>query len=623
MTPPNSATPDALPRASAGSDPTANSDPATCSAGPSPSGDPDPRARRRTRWVRAAQVGVGLSLGLALAEGGFWLRDDGAFPHVNFYIADPDLGARLEPGASMRFRLGDNPTTTIHVNAQGFRGDDWGPPEPEQILVLGDSQVFGLGVEDGETFSARLAELTGRPVLNAGVPTYGPDEYLALAETLLEERSPKTVVYVLNFVNDPFELGRPNTERHVVWDGWAVRRETASDLSRVRAFPGRRWLMSQSHLVYGLRRWWHQRDEQARAETTAADAGVASEGQWQDLLQPEFRTSVETAKQRRAELEVAQAALQREIDAAERREAEHSAALEEAVNARETELEELEEQISELDGLIAGDPFGSNRDRLILGANPGDIIRDTYSESTRSITVTAEMYAAAAKRKKTRSREAARDKAARKAARKPLLARRDALLATESDIDPEGSELETDAPAPGAELDAELPIGVDTRSVFEPHLAELRALCDRHQVELLVVALPLDVQVSQDEWTKYGVEDGPDMFDTLILLDDLGASARHLGVASLDATQTLRAAEPGAFLQGDIHMTAKGHRALGDAIAEALEVQDLDPLPTPQARQPESMQPDAEPGQRRIPPQLPKQQLAPQPRQQLAPKRPR
>jgi hypothetical protein len=68
---------------------------------------------------------------------------------------------------------------------------------------------------------------SGRAVLNAGVPTYGPREYLATARELLAERKVASVVVVLNFVNDPFELERPNRERHAVWDGWAVRSETA------------------------------------------------------------------------------------------------------------------------------------------------------------------------------------------------------------------------------------------------------------------------------------------------------------------------------------------------------------------------------------------------------------
>jgi hypothetical protein len=78
------------------------------------------------------------------------------------------------------------------------------------------------------------------------------------------------------------------------------------------------------------------------------------------------------------------------------------------------------------------------------------------------------------------------------------------------------------------------------------------------------------VQVSADEWAKYGVDDGPDMSATLVLIEDAMASAALLGIATFDATGTLRAAEPGAFLDADIHMTPKGHAALAIGIADAL-----------------------------------------------------
>jgi hypothetical protein len=95
---------------------------------------------------------------------------------------------------------------------------------------------------------------------------------------------------------------------------------------------------------------------------------------------------------------------------------------------------------------------------------------------------------------------------------------------------------------------------------------------------LLVVMLPFDVQVSADEWAKYGVEDGPDMTATLVLIDDAVASAAQLGIATFDATPTLRAAEPGAFLDADIHMTPKGHAALATALADALTQPTSQPL---------------------------------------------
>jgi hypothetical protein len=76
--------------------------------------------------------------------------------------------------------------------------------------------------------------------------------------------------------------------------------------------------------------------------------------------------------------------------------------------------------------------------------------------------------------------------------------------------------------------------------------------------------------VSPGEWAKYGAAQPVDMGPTRILVEDVVASAEALGAEALDATPALAAAEPGAFLDGDIHMTPKGQRALGAAVAAKL-----------------------------------------------------
>ena len=175
------------------------------------------------------KVFVGLALGVVLAEVAFSARDHGAFPHVNLYVEDQALGVRLQPNVTMQLKVaGNNPVTTAATNSLGFRSPEWPAPTKGEVLVVGDSQVFGLGVEAHETFSAKLSEQLGVPVLNAGVPTYGPREYTAMVKQVLGQRKTVgTVVYVLNLSNDLFEADRPNAQRHKVWDGWAVRAETA------------------------------------------------------------------------------------------------------------------------------------------------------------------------------------------------------------------------------------------------------------------------------------------------------------------------------------------------------------------------------------------------------------
>ena len=44
---------------------------------------------------RGGQIVAGVIVAALLAEAAFWLRDRGAFPHLNCYVADPKLGVRL------------------------------------------------------------------------------------------------------------------------------------------------------------------------------------------------------------------------------------------------------------------------------------------------------------------------------------------------------------------------------------------------------------------------------------------------------------------------------------------------------------------------------------------------
>jgi len=517
-----------------------------------PNTEPPPaetKARPRRRWLRraliASQVFLGLGLGLWGTEYMFSERAEGAFPHVNFYVADAELGVRLEPGAEMNFRLGNNPLTTIHVNTSGYRGPEWPEPVSEakpgegEVLVLGDSQVFGLGVNDDETFSARLAEHTGRSVINAGVPTYGPQEYTAIAGEILAERKPQTVVYVLNFLNDPYELERPNNARHAVWDGWAVRSESAPDPESITEFPGRKWVMSKSHAVYAARRWLYERGKAELPDH--ANFGFPSEGDWQDLI------GEGAASQAKAQAQAEQAT--------------------KLLASKRAQLDTLGPKFStnrrELDSLItqASDFEWSRQERNIAKGRPGDIVNDDYSEASRDILVTAKMIRAA-----SRARDKYLQKLLAKEARQGK-SKAKSLLESGAKLKAEREKLRQEIAAGRVTLEHQ-------PSVFEPHLAKLAELCEQHGAELVVVALPVDVQVSAEEWGKYGVDpvaEGIDMEPSLALLDDLLASAHRVGARGFNATQALRDAGSGAFLEGDIHMTAKGHAAFATALAQALQ----------------------------------------------------
>src|SRR5439155_1668798 len=77
-------------------------------------------------------------------------------------------------------------------------------------LHIGDSRIWGAGVQPTDTFPARLAALEPESLhVNAGVPAIGPDGYLALARRWLPVLRPELVVVSLFAGNDLIELDSP------------------------------------------------------------------------------------------------------------------------------------------------------------------------------------------------------------------------------------------------------------------------------------------------------------------------------------------------------------------------------------------------------------------------------
>ncbi|MDQ2691184.1 MAG: SGNH/GDSL hydrolase family protein, partial [Chloroflexota bacterium] len=139
----------------------------------------------------------GLLFAMLLAEGYLRLFQPQIFPvhPQGLYTEDPDIGYVLTPGYSGELVRSEF-HTSIQIGQSGLRGKDPAPPREDtiRILILGDSQAWGFGVTDSQTFSVQLEEFLSQrfperdiQVLNAGVPGYGTADQLAFLETRGEE----------------------------------------------------------------------------------------------------------------------------------------------------------------------------------------------------------------------------------------------------------------------------------------------------------------------------------------------------------------------------------------------------------------------------------------------------
>lgn len=192
---------------------------------------PTPRRRSTRILLRAAIVLAALVLALFVAE---WIvtATDAcgvSYPHETMRYRQElaiatwngpdgklDLDGTLieqRPGAEVRF--GD---FTVRTNALGFRGPEIARTKPAgtyRIVVLGDSVVFGWGVDDEVTFTRRWekelnAGRGGRhyEVVNCGHLLYDTVQEAALFEHKVLALDPDLVllVYVVNDVEPSRDL---------------------------------------------------------------------------------------------------------------------------------------------------------------------------------------------------------------------------------------------------------------------------------------------------------------------------------------------------------------------------------------------------------------------------------
>jgi len=174
---------------------------------------------------------------------------------------EPDRVYGFNPGfhGSMR-----NPEyeTEVRINSLGFRGPEVGPKARgvRRVLVLGDSFVSALNVDEDETFTsvlqARLRTEMGVgdiEVVNAGTPGYGTWHELRVLRSLAPVVQPDVAILCIYVGNDLEDNLAPKAS--TVRDGLLVGRRAGKGILPPAV---RSWLQRNSMAYVFLWRAWDQ-----------------------------------------------------------------------------------------------------------------------------------------------------------------------------------------------------------------------------------------------------------------------------------------------------------------------------------------------------------------------------
>ncbi len=169
----------------------------------------------------------------------------------------PELGAVPYPSQSGRRTIPDVYSYTFSNNSVGWRHS----PEPDElnsdarpVWLLGDSFLYGMGVDDDQTMASVYGKKTGNEVINSGNPGQGTDFALLLLDRYGKQVKPSKVIigYFQNDVQDNMR----DAYYHRDGDSLRIRDALVSPKpgrDRLAANPMYQWMMERSHLANKLR----------------------------------------------------------------------------------------------------------------------------------------------------------------------------------------------------------------------------------------------------------------------------------------------------------------------------------------------------------------------------------
>ncbi len=172
-------------------------------------------ASRQPLWIRLAPVwltGLSLLFAAGVAEVALrlfpqWLPEEAQLRLLwsgerddLLTVRDPYLGVRFKPLQQKRMQNRDF-DIVVSTDEHGFRNrSPW--PAQADVVAVGDSLVFGYGVDHPRTWTSLLETELGTRVVNLGMPGSGPWQYTRSFETLGMTVRPRVLLYGLYPAND-------------------------------------------------------------------------------------------------------------------------------------------------------------------------------------------------------------------------------------------------------------------------------------------------------------------------------------------------------------------------------------------------------------------------------------
>jgi hypothetical protein len=195
------------------------------------------RTRRRSRLAALLLAGIAVALGLAeIALRSTWLPVPPRLGAALHSCYEPRFPDRVIWATLPQFRIAlHRPSFTSHCYANGYHwthtSDASGFRNPEtweraDVVLLGDSMVYGHGLEERETLAHFLREETGLAVANQAITGGCPVHYLVYFNNFTLPLKPRTVVVGFH-PNDLADIRTLRTPREI-----AMFAESADDSDR-------------------------------------------------------------------------------------------------------------------------------------------------------------------------------------------------------------------------------------------------------------------------------------------------------------------------------------------------------------------------------------------------------